>query len=141
MNNSVNGLGNFQLTNNFGIQQTHSNPSFSDLSISQPNMSRPPTATNNPVKLRELNFLQGLANTFAKRGHPLPPGLTGLSFPNYDPNNSPFSAIEPGSEVGTFRLAGKDVNIFKFWGLALQQGGGQAVRSNPDLFQVPIDAT
>jgi len=96
---------------------------------------------NNPLKLREMNFLQGLANTFAKRGNPLPPGLTGVSFPNYDPNTSQFSVIEPGSEVGTFRLAGKDVNIFKFWGLALQQGGGQAVRPNPYPLRVRIDTT
>jgi SWI/SNF chromatin-remodeling complex subunit SWI1 len=81
-----------------------------------------------PLKQREQSFLQGLATTFAKRGHPLPAALTGITFPNIDPANT-RSPIEPGSEIGTFKLVGKDISLFKFWGLAIQQGGLQAVRS------------
>jgi SWI/SNF chromatin-remodeling complex subunit SWI1 len=90
-------------------------------------MNRSGLASKDPLKQREQSFLQGLATSFAKRGHPLPPTLTGINFPNYDPTTTSWSVIEPGSEVGTFKLVGKDVNLFKFWGLAIQQGGGQAV--------------
>lgn len=124
---SNNGHANFSVTNNFNLPHNPS-PSGNVSFLDQGNMSRSAHTTKDPLKQREHAFLQGLAASFAKRGQPLPPALTGVPFPNYDPSNSPWSGIEPGSEVGTFRLVGKDVNLFKFWGLAIQQGGAQAVR-------------
>jgi SWI/SNF chromatin-remodeling complex subunit SWI1 len=122
-----NGHTNFQIPNNFALAHNPSvtaNASFLD----QGNMSRSGLAMKDPLKQREQNFLQGLATIFSKRGPPLPPALTGIAFPNYDPTNTPWSFIETGSEIGTFKLVGKDINLFRFWGLAAQQGGAQAVR-------------
>ena len=89
--------------------------------------SQNPNARN--MQQREQGFLQGLHNLMAKRNAPLPPALTGVPVPNYDHSTSPWTAIEPGSEVGSFKLAGKDVNLFKLWGLVFSHGGGQAVRT------------
>ncbi|KAJ3517378.1 hypothetical protein NLJ89_g540 [Agrocybe chaxingu] len=116
------------MNSNYGIPQrpgSAANSSFLDPTMAQPNIPRnqPPA---NSLKHRQQGFLTGLANVFAKRGQPLPPSLTGIASPNYDPTTSPWSLIE-SSEVGTFRLAGKDVNLFKLWGLVFQQGGGAAV--------------
>ena len=126
LGNSANGHTNFPITNNFGL--VHNPPVTANTSfLDQGNMTRSGLAVKDPLKQREQGFLQGLATNFAKRGHPLPPALTGVAFPNYDPTNTPWSIVEAGSEVGTFKLVGKDVNLFKFWGLAIQQGGAQAV--------------
>lgn len=127
MSISNNGHANFSLTNNFALPHNPS-PTGNVSFVDQGNMTRSALAMKDPLKQREHAFLQGLAASFAKRGLPLPPALTGVTFPNYDPSNTQWSGIEPGSEIGAFRLAGKDVNLFKFWGLAIQQGGAQAVR-------------
>lgn len=131
LSNSANGHGNFPLSNSFGLPQNPSVPpsaSFLDPTMSQSNMSRSVPTMKETLKIRETNFLQSLATNFAKRGHPLPPSLTGLALPGFDPNNTQWAFIEPGSEVGHFRLASKDVSIFKLWGMVMQQGGFQAVR-------------
>jgi len=80
------------------------------------------------MQQRERGFLQGLHNLMASRNTPLPPQLTGVPSPHYDPATSPWSMFEPGTEIGTFRLAGKNVNLFKLWGLVFQHGGYDAVR-------------
>ncbi|KDR85141.1 hypothetical protein GALMADRAFT_233788 [Galerina marginata CBS 339.88] len=132
LSSSANGHANFQMpNNNYGLPQTPNsatNASFLDPSMSQPNPSRnqPPTSS---LKQRQHGFLQGLAGLMAKKGTPLPPSLTGIPSLNYDPNNSPWSIIESSTEVGSFRLAGKDVDLFKLWGLVFQSGGGPAVNN------------
>lgn len=125
---SVNGHANFQLPNNHGVPPTPNsavNASFLDPPMSQP------SAQAASFKQRQHSFLTGLANVMAKRNTPLPPSLTGIPSPNYDPNTSPWSYIEPSAEIGSFRLANQDVNLFKLWGLAMQHGGAQAVRGVP----------
>lgn len=120
-----NGHANFQLPNNHGISQTPNsavNTSFLDPPMSQP------SAQAASLKQRQQQFLNGLANVMARRNTPLPPSLTGIPSPNYDPNTSPWSYIEPSNEVGSFRLARQDVSLFKLWGLVMQHGGAQAVR-------------
>ncbi|KAJ2928818.1 hypothetical protein H1R20_g8288, partial [Candolleomyces eurysporus] len=72
----------------------------------------------------------------AKRNIPLPPFLTGVPVPNYDQARSPWAAIEPGSEIGSFKLADKDVNLFKLWGLVFAHGGGQALNNNNGWSQI-----
>lgn len=104
------------------------NQSFSD-PMSQPNpAARAPQQNTLSLKQRQRNFLTGLANVMNTRNMPLPQALTG--FPSsYDPVNSPWKVIEPTpGEVGSFRLAGKDVDMFKLWGTVFQLGGGQKVR-------------
>jgi SWI/SNF chromatin-remodeling complex subunit SWI1 len=95
-------------------------------SLLEPSMSQNPNART--TQLRQQQFLNGLHNLMAKRNTPLPPFLTGVPVPNYDQARSPWAAIEPGSEIGSFKLADKDVNLFKLWGLVFAHGGGQVVR-------------
>jgi SWI/SNF chromatin-remodeling complex subunit SWI1 len=121
---------NFQFPNNHGTSSTPSstvNPPFLD-----PAMSHSTPARNHnqgtSLKQRQQSFLQGLHSIMAKRNTPLPPSLTGIPSANYDPSTSPWSMIEPSGEVGSFRLAGKDIDLFKLWGLVFQNGGGHSVR-------------
>ena len=122
---------NFQVpNNNYGLPQVPNpvaNASFPDPTISQANQSRNQASGSSSLKQRQQGFLQGLAGLMAKRNTPLPPSLTGIPYPNYDPNNTLWSIIEPSSEIGSFRLAGRDVDLFKLWGLVFQQGGGHMV--------------
>ena len=122
---------NFQVpNNNYGIPSTPNavaNASFPDPVMSQANQSRNQASGSSPLKQRQEGFLQGLAALMAKRNTPFPPSLTGITYPDYDPNNTPWSIIEPSSEIGSFRLAGRDVDLFKLWGLVFQEGGGHTV--------------
>lgn len=127
LGSSNNAHANFQMPNSHSVPQTpNMSGSFMDSSMSQTNPRN--SAQGNTLKQRQQGFLHGLAGVMAKRGNPLPPSLTGISAPNYDANKTVWTMIEPSSEVGSFRLAGKDVPLFKLWGLVFQAGGGPAVR-------------
>jgi SWI/SNF chromatin-remodeling complex subunit SWI1 len=128
LNNSLNGPANFQIPNNQTIGAAV-NTSFLDPTMAQPGAARNPTQAAVQLRQRQVAFLNGLANIMSKRNTPLPPALTGVPTPDYDHTNSPWKLIEPSSEVGSFRLAGKDVNLFKLWGLVQHNGGGHAVCS------------
>lgn len=130
LTNAANGHANFGMPNNYGLPQapnTANNPSFLDATMAQPNSARNQPLSNLPLKQRQYGFLQGLHNVMAKRGTPLPPQLTGIPSPGYDPSHSPWNIIEPSKEPGSFMLAGKDVDLFKLWGLVISNGGGQSV--------------
>jgi SWI/SNF chromatin-remodeling complex subunit SWI1 len=92
-------------------------------SLSERSMSQNAAARNIPFKERANNFILSLASSFAKRNQPLPPAITGIPTPNYDPNTSPFKDIEPGSEPGSFKLFGKDFHFFQLWSVVWQRGG------------------
>ncbi|KAI1797771.1 hypothetical protein LXA43DRAFT_876851 [Ganoderma leucocontextum] len=81
------------------------------------------------VLRRKRSWLNGLASLMAQRGMPLPPQLTGVPFPpNYDPANMPWKSLEVSpADLGVIRLAGKDVDLYRLWGLVTQNGGGQLV--------------
>ncbi|KAL4243558.1 hypothetical protein ABKN59_001121 [Abortiporus biennis] len=75
---------------------------------------------------RKRSFLNGMANIMMQRRMPLPPALTGMQTPGYDPNTSPWRSLEINpTELGTIRIAGRDVDLYKLWALVLQVGGGQ----------------
>lgn len=76
---------------------------------------------------RQQGFLQSLARIMAGRNTPLPPSITGVQVP-YDPATSPWKGLEPASEIGGFRLAGKDVDLFLLYGLVHQAGGANKVQ-------------
>ena len=119
---------NFQIPGNNPLPQA---PTV-DPSVSQPSQAaRNPTQGVQSLKQRQRNFLMGLANVMANRNTPLPPALTGIPYPpNYDTTTSPWKIIEPSTtELGSFRLAGKDVDLFKLWGIVYQAGGGNLVRA------------
>lgn len=80
------------------------------------------------IKHKQRSFLFGLSNVHLTRGTPLPPALTSVPYPsNYDPASSQWKSLECSTEVGAFRLAGKDVDLFKLWGIVSHFGGGQKV--------------
>jgi SWI/SNF chromatin-remodeling complex subunit SWI1 len=117
----------FQAPNNIPIpqqqQQLSSNPGNSfmgDSNIAGPNRQPLPQST---LKHRQRVFLNGLASVMSAKGSPLPPTLTGVPDPRYDPVNSPWKVLELSTELGAFRLAGKDVDLFRLWGLVFQGGG------------------
>ncbi|KAI0639294.1 hypothetical protein C8Q77DRAFT_1046559 [Trametes polyzona] len=78
---------------------------------------------------RKRNWLNGLATLMIQRQMALPPQLTGVPFPpTYDPVNMPWKSLEVSpTDLGVVRLAGKDVDLYKLWGLIVQAGGGQKV--------------
>ena len=122
------------ITQNISSGQDSNNMSFHNSSLDSPQnfIARPPQQPTS-LKQRRTSFLNGLATFMSSCGTPLPPTLTGISYPqNYDPSTSPWKFIEPSqTEIGSFRLAGKDVDLFKLWGLVLQAGGGTNVTSFP----------
>ncbi|KAF9270367.1 hypothetical protein L218DRAFT_30584 [Marasmius fiardii PR-910] len=129
---------NFQVPAN--SQPNSLNTPFFDPSMSQSSnpINRPPN-----IMERTQSFLNGLASFMAKQNTPLPPTLTGVPVPNYDPTTSMFNEIEPSPEPGSFRLAGKDVDIFRLWGTVLQRGGTAMMTNNNlwtsllPLFELP----
>lgn len=68
-----------------------------------------------PVLLHMLNEI------YLRRGAPLPPALTGMNNPNWDPSTSTWK-FDLGTERGVIKVAGLDVDLFKFW-QALFAGG------------------
>ncbi|KAF8898585.1 hypothetical protein BD779DRAFT_1484669 [Infundibulicybe gibba] len=124
---SVGPHANFQMPSSQGLAPP-SNPGANAAAFLDPSMSQA-TAANRSFKQRHQGFLNGLAGVMLKRGTPLPPTLTGMPTPTYDPNNTPWKGLEPSSTVGSFRLAGKDVDLFKLWGIVYQNGGGALLTS------------
>ena len=74
-----------------------------------------------------------------QRGQPLPQALTGVPIPpGVDPNASPWRNLEPSqTEVGVIRLAGKDFDLYRFFGIVFQNGGGMKVCiSSPPIYAI-----
>ncbi|KAH0590556.1 hypothetical protein H2248_000698 [Termitomyces sp. 'cryptogamus'] len=116
----------FQMPNN---HPPSTSPSLIDpMSQSIPRTVPPANGTN--FAQRRQGFLTGLANVMSSMGTPLPPALTGVPSPNFDPNSSRWKHLELSSEIGTIRLAGRDVGLFQLWGIVFRNGGGQAVTDN-----------
>ncbi|KAF9475617.1 hypothetical protein BDN70DRAFT_883498 [Pholiota conissans] len=127
LTNSANGHANFGMPNTYGLPQapnSTSSASFLDATMSQANAVRNQSLS---LKQRQQGFLQTLNNVFKRR--PLPPQLTGIPNPDYDPSQTPWGILELSKEVGTVVLAGKEVNLFKLWGIVHSSGGSQAVNA------------
>lgn len=88
---------------------------------------------------KRKQFIQTLGSLMIQRGQPLPQALTGVPIPpGIDPNASPWKNLEPSqTEVGAIRLAGKDFDLYKFFGIVFQTGGGMKVRISSPHFFVP----
>jgi SWI/SNF chromatin-remodeling complex subunit SWI1 len=75
-------------------------------------------------KAKQRQFLLALASIHAARKDPLPPGLTGIPHPGFDPNQSKWKSLEPSStELGSVILAGKPVDLYRLW-VAVSSAGG-----------------
>ena len=122
--NSGSFLGGMQDSTNAHPTATSFDPSIMN---SANGFNRPPPGPQQTAE-RSQNFIHSLANVLYKQGAPLPPALSGIPNPNYDHSTSPYNDIEPSQEPGYFRLAGKDVDIFRLWGAVQQRGGYESVR-------------
>ncbi|EED79133.1 predicted protein [Postia placenta Mad-698-R] len=73
---------------------------------------------------KRRQFLHGLASVHM-RSNPLPPELVGTPWPaGYDPAQSPWKGLDISrTELGHIRIAGKDVDLYRFWALVSQVGG------------------
>lgn len=99
-------------------------------------------------KMRQQSFLGGVARIMFNRNTPLPPSITGVQVP-FDPATSPWKGLEPASEPGGFKLAGKDVDLFRLWNLVFQAGGSNKIQQQnawssllphlglPDVLPIP----
>lgn len=107
-------------------QQQHANPAM------DPQTRAQILQVQNQIMHQLLNnrpphFLPQLAEVMAQHGTPLPPALTGIQSPGYDPNTSRLRAILPGSTTGTFHLYGKEVDLHMLLVWIIQRGGGVKV--------------
>ncbi|KAJ7102129.1 hypothetical protein B0H15DRAFT_313165 [Mycena belliarum] len=119
----------FSLPNAPGLPQAPNpgmNAAFLDPAMAHSNAAVRNSSQPGSIKQRQAGFLNGLARIMASRGTPLPPALTGTETPTYDPNTTQWKMLEV-TDMGAFRLAGRDVDLFKLWGLVFQNGGGTAV--------------
>lgn len=71
---------------------------------------------------RHQGFLKFLIQVMGSRNLVLPPFITGSNNPPYDPNNSSFGWLEPGSYTGAIKVLDKDVDVYKFWHLVFNAG-------------------
>lgn len=69
----------------------------------------------NAVKARKPTMLDLISQIMMSRKTPLPPSVSGIPNPAYDPATSPWRNLEPASQIGGFKLAGKDVDLQKLW--------------------------
>ena len=130
------GLSGFQ--QNMNVQPPHTMSISTPSSTGQQNAFPDPNNRSTPVPNQQAQmqqmqkrkqFIQTLGSLMLQRGQPLPLGLTGVPIPpGIDPNASPWKSLEPSqTEVGAIRLAGKDFDLYKFFGLVFQNGGGMKV--------------
>lgn len=85
-------------------------------------MMAPQQQNSQSYKNRQAGFLSGLARVMIQRNTPLPPAITGVQV-LYDPATSRWKHLEPSSEVGSIRIAGRDVELFRLWQVVVQAGG------------------
>ncbi|KAH8120091.1 hypothetical protein DFH11DRAFT_1838066 [Phellopilus nigrolimitatus] len=88
-------------------------------------------------KVRQANFLQGLAKIMATRHMPLPSSITGIEA-GYDPVSSPWKNLEPTPEFGGIRLARKDVDLYKLWQIIFTAGGAGKIQQQNAWPNSPI---
>ena len=142
------GLANFQQnvnvqpTNNMSIGMSTS--AGSQNAFPDPNNRSTPAPAQQTAQMQQMQkrrqFIQTLGSLMVQRGQPLPQALTGVAIPaGIDPNVSPWRNLEPSqTEVGAIRLAGKDFDLYRFFGIVFQNGGGMKVRiSSPHFHATP----
>ena len=131
------GLSIFQ--QNMNVQPPSSMSIATPISAAQQNAFPDPNNRSTPVPNQQAaqmqmhkrkQFIQTLGSLMIQRNQPLPQALTGVPIPpGIDPNASPWKNLEPSqTEVGAIRLAGKDFDLYKFFGIVFQNGGAMKVR-------------
>ena len=57
----------------------------------------------------------------------------------YDPTApSPWGSLEPGSEPGGVKLAGKDIDLYRLWGMVISLGGAARVHQQGAWSQIAL---
>lgn len=111
-----------------------STPTGPQNAFPDPNNRSTPVQNQQVAQMQQMQkrkqFIQTLGSLMIQRGQPLPQSLTGIPIPpGIDPNASPWKNLEPSqTEVGAIRLAGKDFDLYKFFGIVFQTGGGMKAR-------------
>lgn len=132
------GLNIFQ--QNMNVQPPNSVSAGPQNAFPDPNHRSTPVPNQQVAQMQQMQkrkqFIQTLGSLMIQRGQPLPQSLTGVPIPHgVDPNASPWKNLEPSqTEVGAIRLAGKDFDLYKFFGIVFQTGGGMRVRISPPNF-------
>ncbi len=75
---------------------------------------------------RPPNFVQFYAESMAKMGSPLPPGISGAPDPSY--NNPRMNRFSAGSRPGTVDFFGKEIDLHTLLMWIIQKGGSAKVR-------------
>jgi SWI/SNF chromatin-remodeling complex subunit SWI1 len=119
-----------------GITQNNQPPTLpgqqNQMAINQNQQQRAQAAAmfNAVINNRPPQFLQSLAEFMNRAGRPLPPSVTGIVTPSYDPNTSQFRMIQGGSVPGTVKIANKDVDLHALLVFIIQRGGGIKVNTS-----------
>jgi SWI/SNF chromatin-remodeling complex subunit SWI1 len=117
-------------------QSMNLSPSSSDpfMSSAGQQLVRQRQPQQQPQLQHKKQFLNGLAQVHLARKDPLPPALTGISYPaGFDPTQSRWKSLESSqTELGSVMLAGKPVDLYKLW--ATVSGGGGWLKVSTVLF-------
>ena len=68
-------------------------------------------------------FFKMLNDLMVQQNNPLPPALTGVPNPNFDPSKSRFNMLDIPGE-GCFRFAGKAIDVYDLFTIVMQTFGG-----------------
>jgi SWI/SNF chromatin-remodeling complex subunit SWI1 len=133
------------------MSPAHDPSTFYRNSVSGVSQPMHPQHGASSLKQRQQQFLSSLAKVHESRKTPLPPSITGIPT-QFDPNTSQWKNLEPSSEVGGFKLAGRDIDLLRLWTLVLQFGGSAKLTQQnawssllphfglPERFATPSDA-
>ena len=102
-------------------------PSSLSIFLAQANPSIGPLFTQDEARGKPV-LLRMIAELYNRKGTPLPPALTGVQTPTWNPATSPFR-FELGSERGVIKLGGQDVDLFKLWQILFASGLSAKVSS------------
>lgn len=95
--------------------------------LAQANPSIGPLFSQDEARGRPV-LLRMIAELYNRKGTPLPPALTGVQSPAWNPATSSFR-FELGSERGIIKLASQDVDLFKLWQIIFASGLSSKVKS------------
>jgi SWI/SNF chromatin-remodeling complex subunit SWI1 len=104
--------------------------------LAQANPSISPLFFQDEVRGKPV-LLRMIAELYNRKGTPLPPALTGVQTPAWNPVTSPFR-FELGTEKGVIRLAGQDVDLFKLWQILFAAGLSAKVSRYNRLCGLPM---
>jgi len=111
-----------------GASPTTQTPQHNQMAMNQGQQRAQAAAMFNAVvQNRPPHFLADLAGFMVRAGQPLPPSVTGIPTPTFDPNSSRLRMLQGGSMPGTIKIANKDVDLHALLVFIIQRGGSPKV--------------